>query len=29
MYQQDTHRKHRVIPIGKSMQMIKEDIVSF
>jgi hypothetical protein len=29
MYQQDTHRKHRVIPIGRAAAMIKEDILAY
>jgi hypothetical protein len=28
MYQQETHRKHRVTPLAKAMQMVKEDISS-
>lgn len=28
MYKQDTHRKHRVIPLDKAMNLVKEDINS-
>jgi len=28
MYQQETHRKHRVTPLHKSLNLVKEDIIS-
>lgn len=29
MYQQETHRKHKVVPLAKAMNYVKEDIASF